>query len=115
MTHLEVSEPRLVRRPSFTLGGFALFIDAILCLAAWTALERQIFLVPPFFLFLTLDHPLFLALLTLVICAIEYAVDRNSTRAVLLVLAILLLLVAASHVHGDAGKSEQYLDGGNFE
>jgi hypothetical protein len=115
MPDMEEIEPRALRHPAITFGAFALFIDAVLCVSAWTALERQILLVPPFFVFLTLDHPLFPALLTLIICGIEYAIDHRAPRGLFLAIAIILVFLAAAHIRSEAGREQQSVDGWSHE
>ena len=95
-------------RPGFTPGAFALFVDAVLCVSAWAALAHDVILVPPLFIFFTLDHPLFLALLTLVICAVDFALERTEARAVILGVAVVFLVLAAVHVRNDPSTADEH-------
>lgn len=104
-----------MRRFGITPGVFILLIDAILGVAAWVAMERQVYALPPLFVFFVLDHPLTLAIVTLLICGVDWALHLTPGRAICAGLAILLVCLAAFYVREEAKRQERFAPTGHHE
>ena len=92
------------RRWRVTFGFIALLGSLILHAAAWAALDGQTLLLPPMFIFFTLDHQFALAVVTFLMCALDVALKRTPGRIVVLVLAIIVLYFVAASVRDYAKR-----------
>jgi hypothetical protein len=86
------------RRWRVTFGFIALLGSLVFHVAAWAAMDGETLLLPPMFIFFTLDHQFALAVIVFLICALDVALKRTPGRIVVLVLAIIVLYFVAASV-----------------
>lgn len=96
-----------MRNVPLTFGAVVLFGELLLWGVAQLALSSGLILAPPSFIFAMLDYPGVIGTFGIVVCAIEFGLQRTRGRGWLLVVAIVLTIVleGVTHMKGAAFSS----------
>ena len=91
---------RLIARVPLTFGAVVLFGEILLWGIAQLALSSGLILAPPTFIFAMLDYPGVIGLFGIVVCGVEFGLQRTRGRGWLLITAIVLTIWVVVVTHG---------------